>query len=100
MLIHRLSLGEIYYLMRNLSGEAQADARLVKLRKLPWDNSGPLNYELIRAAGRLKVDHGVPYVDAVAGAWALFNDATLATTDRKAFAAAARAEALEVTFLR
>ena len=99
-MFHRLSLGELYYLARKSSGVVEADAQLVKLRKLPWDTSGPLNFELLRLAGALKTEHGVPYVDAIAGAWALLNDAALAATDRKGYAAAARAEALEVLFLR
>ena len=98
--IHRLSLGEYYCLLRSELGEAQADLRLARVTAMPWDTAGTLSLALIRGAARLKGDFGVAYADAIAGAWARLNDAILATTDRKAFAAPAKAGALDVIFLR
>jgi predicted nucleic acid-binding protein len=100
LLVHRVSLGELYYLAASGGGEKEAERLLADLRKLPWDTAGPLGFDLLRAASRLKVDHRVPYVDAIAGAWALVNDAALATTDRRGFERAAKSGALEVLFLR
>lgn len=98
--MHRLSIGEIHYLTVARRGREEAASLLGSLRRLPWDLGGPLSYALLTTAAELKVAHGVPYVDAVAGAWAIHNDAELATTDHAAFDAASRAGVLDVVFLR
>ena len=98
--VHRLTLGEVYYREWYAHGEKIADQKLHDLRALPWDLTGPLSFELLKISGQLKVEHGLAWADAIAGAWARLNDAVLVTTDRKGFEKAARAGILEVKFLR
>ena len=81
-------------------GAQAAELLLAEVRRLPIEESSTLSFDLLHVAATLKLEHGVPYVDAIAGAWAIRNSALFATTDRRGFRKAASAQALDVRFIR
>ena len=76
-----LNLAEVYYLTWQRAGEEKARQTVASLSRLPVQI---IAVDLPQAlkAGELKAVHKIPYVDCVAAALALRQQATLVTSDR------------------
>lgn len=76
-----VNLGEVYYLTWQRTGEQAAGQAVAGLSRLPIQIV-PVDLPQALKAGELKVVHKLPYVDSVAAALALRQQATLVTSDR------------------
>jgi predicted nucleic acid-binding protein len=76
-----LNLGEVYYLTWQRAGEEKARHSVASLSRLPIQIV-PVDLLQSLKAGELKVLHKIPYVDCIAAALALQQQATLVTSDR------------------
>jgi predicted nucleic acid-binding protein len=75
-----LHLGEVYYLTWQRAGEEKARQAVANLCRLPIQI---ITLDLLQSlkAGELKAVHKIPYVDSVAAALAIQQQATLVTSD-------------------
>ena len=81
LLMSVLNWGEVFYHSWQLRGEESAKKTLAGLARLPIEL---ISVDLPQAiqAGEIKAAHKIPYVDCVAAALAMSNEATLVTSDR------------------
>jgi predicted nucleic acid-binding protein len=79
--ISALNLGEVYYLTWQRAGEEKARQTVAKFCRLPIETVA-VNLPQALKAGELKVVHKIPYVDCIAAALALQQNAILVTADR------------------
>lgn len=82
-----INLGEVYYVIRRASGEADA-AETVRDLRLDTDVVLPDERAVLTAA-RIKADHPMAYADAFAAGLAVARDATLWTGDPELLVAGA-----------
>jgi len=75
-----INVGEVYYLMRRMKGQAEAEELLADLRTLPLMVCG-VGEERVLAAAKLKADYAISYADAFAAALAQEFNAQLVTGD-------------------
>ena len=89
-------LMEVYYIVRQERGEAEATRRYALARELPLTVIWELDEPTILLAGRLKADHRLSLADAVIAATAVRQQATLLHKDPEfeAVTAELRQEAL------
>jgi predicted nucleic acid-binding protein len=80
LLLNLVNLGEVYYRMAQLAGEAKADERLLWIRGLPIEIV-PARESIVLEAARLKARHPLSYADAFAVATARLEGAPVITGD-------------------
>jgi predicted nucleic acid-binding protein len=73
--------GEVFYLSWQRHGEEVARRTIDDLSTLPIQVL-PLEFPQVRKAAELKAQHQIPYVDCMAAALAVLQQATLVTSDR------------------
>ena len=83
--LHRIHLGEVYYLLYRRGGEKIAEAMVDDVRKLPITIDDRVSPMLMREAAKLKATNRVSYADAFAAGLAKVRDARLVTCDRREF---------------
>lgn len=76
-----LNVGEVFYLTWQRTGEEKARQTVANLSRLPMQII-PVDLSQTLRAGQLKALHNIPYVDCIAAAVALEQNATLITADR------------------
>jgi predicted nucleic acid-binding protein len=81
LLISVLNWGEVFYLLWQRRGEETARRTLASLSRLPL-RIVPVDLSQALKAGEMKAVHKIPYVDCVAAALAVLQQATLVTSDR------------------
>jgi predicted nucleic acid-binding protein len=81
ILISVLNWGEVFYLLWQRRGEETARRTMAVLSRLPLEI---VSVDIAQAmnAGELKAVHKIPYVDGIAAALAVLQQATLVTSDR------------------
>lgn len=75
-----LNLAEVYYLAWQRTGEEKAHQTVASLSRLPIQII-PVDLPQALKAGELKAVHKIPFVDCIAAALALRQQATLVTSD-------------------
>jgi predicted nucleic acid-binding protein len=80
LLLNVVNLGEVYYRLLQLSGEAQAEERLIQIKALPIEVV-PAREPLVLEAARVKAAHPLSYADAFAVATGRLEDAPVITGD-------------------
>jgi len=75
-----LNVGEVFYLTWQRTGEERARQAVANLSRLPMQII-PVDLPQTLRAGQLKALHNIPYVDCIAAALAMEQNATLVTTD-------------------
>jgi predicted nucleic acid-binding protein len=75
-----LNLAEVYYLAWQRTGEEKAHQTVASLSHLPIQII-PVDLPQALKAGELKAEHKIPFVDCIAAALALRQQATLVTSD-------------------
>ncbi len=83
--LHRIHLGEVYYLFYRKGGEMLAEEMLTDVRQLPIILEDRVSPALMREAGRLKASHRLSYADAFAAGLARVRRGTLVFADRREF---------------
>ncbi len=81
VLISVLNWGEVFYLLWQRRGEEKARQTIANLSRLPLQIV-VVDFLQALKAGELKALHQIPYVDCVAAALAVLQQATLVTSDR------------------
>jgi len=81
LLISVLNWGEVFYLLWQRRGEETARRTVASLSHLPL-RIIPVDLSQALKAGEIKAVHKIPYVDCVAAALAVLQQATLVTSDR------------------
>jgi predicted nucleic acid-binding protein len=81
MLVSVVNWGEVFYLSWQRYGEQSARDALGDLSRLPI-RVVPVDLPQSLKAGELKALHKIPYVDCLAAALAILQQATLVTSDR------------------
>jgi predicted nucleic acid-binding protein len=79
--MRRRLLAEVYYLTWQRTGEEKARQVMASFSRLPIQIV-PVDLAQALKAGELKAQHKIPFVDCVAAALALRQQATLVTPDR------------------
>ncbi|MFZ5469108.1 MAG: type II toxin-antitoxin system VapC family toxin [Myxococcota bacterium] len=80
LLMNLVNLGEVYYRMAQMVGEATATEGLRRIRKLPIEMI-QVREPLVMEAARLKAQHRIAYADAFAVATARLESAAVLTGD-------------------
>ena len=81
LLISVLNWGEVFYLLWQRRGEETARRTLANLSRLPLQIV-PVDLSQALKAGEIKAMHKIPYLDCVAAALAVLQQAILVTSDR------------------
>jgi predicted nucleic acid-binding protein len=81
IVISVLNWGEIFYLLWQHRGQEKAQRTLAQLARLPLQIV-PVDLAQALKASEIKAVHKIPYVDCVAAALAVLQQATLVTSDR------------------
>ena len=81
VLISVLNWGEVFYLLWQRRDEETARRTIANLSRLPL-RIIPVDLSQALKAGEIKAVHKIPYVDCVAAALAVLQQATLVTSDR------------------
>ena len=81
VLISVLNWGEVFYLLWQRRGEETARRTIANLSRLPL-RIIPVDLSQALKASEIKAVHKIPYVDCVAAALAVLQEATLVTSDR------------------
>ncbi|MGA2356311.1 MAG: type II toxin-antitoxin system VapC family toxin [Terriglobales bacterium] len=81
LLISVANWGEVFYHQWQDRGEETARRTMGGLSRLPLEVL-PVDLAQVMKAGELKAVHKIPYVDCIAAALAIFQKATLVTSDR------------------
>lgn len=80
LLLNLINLGEVFYRLLQLTGEAQAEERLGQVKALPIDIV-PVRESLVLEAARIKSRHPLSYADAFAVATGRLENAPVLTGD-------------------
>lgn len=81
LFISVVNLSEVFYLAWQRVGEEKARQTIANFSRLPVQIVG-VDLSQALKAGELKAVHKIPYVDCIAAALALQQNATLVTSDR------------------
>lgn len=81
LLVSILNWGEVFYHSWQRRGEESARRTVADLSRFPIELV-PVDLSHALKAGELKAIHKIPYVDCVAAALAVLNQAVLVTSDR------------------
>jgi len=81
LMISVVNLGEVFYWLWRSKGEQKARQTINDLALLPVQMI-PVDLALALKAGELKALHKIPYVDGIAAALAVAQNAALVTSDR------------------
>jgi predicted nucleic acid-binding protein len=98
--LHRIHLGEVYYLFYRKGGEPLAEEMLVDVRQLPIILEDRVSPALMREAGRLKASYRLSYADAFAAGLARLRHGTLVSADRREFEPLETAREISVSWVR
>ncbi len=80
LLLNLVNLGEVYYRIAQIGGQARAEETLELVRELPLDFF-PVREKLVLEAARLKAEHPMSYADAFAVATARLSNGPVITGD-------------------
>lgn len=81
LLISAVNWGEAFYILWQRHGEESAKQTLADFLQLPI-RIVPVETPQVLKAAELKAVHKIPYIDCLAAALAVLNQATLVTSDR------------------
>jgi predicted nucleic acid-binding protein len=98
--LHRIHLGEVYYLFYRRGGEPLAEEMLSDVRQLPIILEDRVSPALMREAGRLKASYRLSYADAFAAGLARLRHGTLVSADRREFEPVEAAREVSVSWVR
>ena len=98
--LHRIHLGEVYYLFYRKGGETLAEEMLTDVRQLPIILEDRVSPALMREAGRLKASYRLSYADAFAAGLARVRHGTLVSADRRAFGPVDTAREVSLSWVR
>ncbi len=98
--LHRIHLGEVYYLFYRKGGETLAEEMLADVRQLPIILEDRVSPALMREAGRLKASYRLSYADAFAAGLARVRHGTLVSADRREFGPVETAREVSVSWVR
>lgn len=83
--LHRIHLGEVYYVLHRKGGEKAAETMLDDVTRLPIGIDDRVSLALMREAAKIKVSYRVSYADAFAAGLAKMREATLVSCDHGEF---------------
>ncbi|HEV2357331.1 MAG TPA: PIN domain-containing protein [bacterium] len=98
--LHRIHLGEAYYLFYRKGGQRLADEMLDDVRRLPIVLEDRISPALMREAGRLKASYRLSCADAFAGGLARVRQGRLVSADRREFGPLESAGEIAVGWIR
>ncbi len=98
--LHRIHLGEVYYLFYRKGGETLAEEMLTDVRQLPIILEDRVSPALMREAGRMKASYRLSYADAFAAGLARVRQGTLVSADRREFVPVETAREVSVSWVR
>jgi len=98
--LHRIHLGEVYYVFYRKAGGRTAEAMLDDVRQLPVKVEDRVSPALMREAGRIKASYRVSYADAFAAGLARVRNGILVSADRVEFGPVESAAELSVLWVR
>jgi predicted nucleic acid-binding protein len=98
--LHRLHLGEVYYVFYRKGGERVAETMLDDVGQLPVVVEDRVSPALMREAGRIKASYRLSYADAFAVGLARIRKGTLVSADRHEFAPIESAAEIAITWVR
>jgi len=84
--LHRIHMGEAYYVLYRKGGERAAEEMVDDAQRLPIIVEDRVSPALMREAARIKATYKLSYADAFAGGLAKVREGTLVSSDRSEFA--------------
>lgn len=98
--LHRIHLGEVYYIFYRKGGERRAEEMLDDVRRLPILLEDRVSPVLMREAGRIKASYPLSYADAFAAGLARVRNGVLVSADRQEFGPLESAGEVSVAWVR
>jgi uncharacterized protein len=98
--LHRIHLGEAYYLFYRKGGQRLAEEMLADVRRLPVVLDDRVSSALMREAGRLKASYRLSYADAFAAGLTRVRQGSLVSADRQEFGPLESAGEITMAWIR
>lgn len=100
LLVHRVTLAEVYYDVLRSSGKEKADLTLSVLEALAMEVSYDLDTSFIQTLSKYKVAHKISFADSFVLALAETQNATILTSDRHEFGPIEKTGVLSFSWIR
>lgn len=98
--LHRIHMGEAYYVLYRKGGEGTAEAMVDDVQRLPIIVEDRVSPVLMREAAKIKASYKLSYADAFAVGLAKVRGGTLISSDRKEFGPLESAAVIKVLWVR
>lgn len=98
--LHRIHMGEAYYILYGKGGEETAETMVEDVQQLPITIEDRVSPALMREAAKIKASYKVSYADAFASGLAKIRRGTLVSADRSELAHLESAAVIEVLWVR
>ena len=100
LLMNKFNFLEVYYRIFRLYGKHEADKLFTAIKQMPIIINESLTDDVLREAGRLKVEHKISIADSIAIAETIINNGSLVTSDHHEIEAVELKEKISVTWFR
>ncbi len=98
--LHRIHMGEAYYVLYRKGGEATSEAMVDDVQRLPIIVEDRVSPILMREAAKIKASYRLSYADAFAAGLAKVRGGTLVSGDRNEFGPLEAAAVIPVLWVR
>jgi predicted nucleic acid-binding protein len=100
LMMNKFNFLEVYYKIYKAYGKTEADNLAEIIKQMPIKIINVLNDDVLREAGRLKVDYKISIADSIAIAEAIINKGTLVTSDHHEIEPVEKKEKMKVFWFR
>jgi len=100
LIMNKLNFLEVYYKIYKVYGKVSADNLLETMKQMPVIIKDTLTDEVLKEAGRIKVEYKMSLADSVAIAETIINKGSLVTSDHHEIEPVEKKEKLSITWFR
>jgi predicted nucleic acid-binding protein len=100
LIMNKFNFLEVYYKIYKIYGKASADNLVETMKQMPVIIKDTLTDEVLKEAGRIKVEYKMSLADSVAIAETIINKGSLVTSDHHEIEPVEKKEKLSITWFR
>jgi predicted nucleic acid-binding protein len=100
LLMNKFNFLEVYYKIYKVYGKTSADNLVETMKQMPVIIKDTLTDEVLKEAGRIKVEYKMSFADSVAIAETIINNGSLVTSDHHEIEPVEKKEKINVTWFR
>ena len=100
LMMNKFNFLEVYYRIYRLYGKIEAIKLIETMKQMPIKIIDTLTDDVLKEAGRLKVEYSISIADSIAIAEAIINKGSLVTSDHHEIEPVEKREHINVTWFR